>query len=50
MHHYRDERGKEVDFVLEDRHGRVVGVEIKSAATSRRRFAWTWEHTLWGNS
>ena len=33
LHHYRDEAGREVDLVLEDRRGRVVGVEVKSAAT-----------------
>ena len=33
LHHYRDERGREVDLVLEDRRGRVAGVEVKAAAT-----------------
>ena len=33
LHHYRDDRGREVDLVLEDRRGRVVGVEVKSSAS-----------------
>ena len=31
--HYRTTTGEEVDLVLEDRSGRVVGVEVKAAAT-----------------
>ena len=31
MLHYRTQSGQEVDAVLEDRSGRVVGIEIKSA-------------------
>ncbi len=33
MLHYRTQTGQEVDVVLEDRAGRVVGIEIKSAKT-----------------
>lgn len=33
LHHYRDSRGVEVDVVVEAADGRVVGVEIKAAAT-----------------
>ncbi|PAP78962.1 ATPase [Rubrivirga sp. SAORIC476] len=33
LHHYRTQRGREVDVVLEDRAGRVVGVEVKSAGS-----------------
>lgn len=33
MMHYRTQTGQEVDLVLEDRGGRVVGIEIKSAKT-----------------
>jgi predicted AAA+ superfamily ATPase len=33
LHHFRTAAGQEVDFVLEDRAGRVVGIEVKSAAT-----------------
>lgn len=33
LHHYRSHSGDEVDFVLEDRKGRVVGVEVKASAT-----------------
>jgi len=33
LYHYRTTRGVEVDFVLEDASGAVVGVEVKSAAT-----------------
>ena len=32
LHHYRTEGGREVDVVIEDRMGRVVGVEVKAAA------------------
>jgi predicted AAA+ superfamily ATPase len=31
LHHFRSSAGAEVDIVLEDRAGRVVGVEVKSA-------------------
>jgi uncharacterized protein len=36
MRHWRGAHGEEVDVVLEDRTGRVIGVEIKSSATVRR--------------
>lgn len=32
LHHFRTSAGQEVDLVLEDRGGRVVGVETKSAS------------------
>ena len=35
--HYRDKDGVEVDLVLERSPGAVVGIEIKAAATARRR-------------
>lgn len=39
LHHYRTQRGREVDVVLEDRAGRVVGVEVKaSGSVSGRDF------------
>ena len=40
LHHYRSAAGAEVDIVLEDRRGRVAGVEVKAAAgVGRRDFA-----------
>ena len=33
LHHFRTASGYEVDFVLEDRAGRVVGIEVKSAGS-----------------
>jgi predicted AAA+ superfamily ATPase len=33
MHHWRTQHGDEVDLVLENRRGKIVGVEIKSWAT-----------------
>jgi predicted AAA+ superfamily ATPase len=33
VHHYRSHAGAEVDLVLEDAAGRVVGIEVKAAAT-----------------
>jgi predicted AAA+ superfamily ATPase len=33
IYHFRDRRGAEVDLVLEDRSGRVVGIEIKAKAS-----------------
>ena len=33
--HYRTKDGVEVDIVLEDRRGRVVGIEVKAASTVR---------------
>jgi predicted AAA+ superfamily ATPase len=35
FHHYRDQRGNEVDLVLELASGEVVGIEIKASATPR---------------
>lgn len=35
LSHFRTKEGEEVDLVLEDRRGRVVGIEVKSAATVR---------------
>jgi len=31
--HFRDKDGNEVDVVIEDRQGRVVGIEVKASAT-----------------
>jgi len=31
--HYRDKDGAEVDLVIEDRAGRIVGIEVKASAT-----------------
>jgi predicted AAA+ superfamily ATPase len=31
LHHYRTETGREVDVVLEDAKGRIVGIEVKAA-------------------
>jgi predicted AAA+ superfamily ATPase len=33
LHHFRTHAGREVDLVLEDSRGRVVGIEVKAAAT-----------------
>lgn len=35
LYHYRDRDGYEVDGVLEDNGGRVIGIEVKSAETVR---------------
>ncbi|MET9492103.1 ATP-binding protein [Nocardia sp. NPDC006630] len=35
LYHYRDQNKSEVDIVLEDRGGRVVGIEVKAASTVR---------------
>ena len=35
--HFRDKQQNEVDFVLEDSAGSVVGIEIKAAATVTRK-------------
>lgn len=35
MSHYRTKDGTEVDLVLEDRRGRVVGIEVKASSTVR---------------
>lgn len=32
--HYRDKDGAEVDVVIEDQAGRIVGIEVKAAATA----------------
>ncbi len=37
LFHFRTEGGAEVDLVIEDRAGRLVGVEVKCAATLRSR-------------
>lgn len=36
LSHFRTKDGDEVDFVLEDQQGRVVGIEVKASATLRR--------------
>ena len=33
MFHFRTQTGQEVDIVLEDARGRVVGVEVKAASS-----------------
>ncbi|MEV6275218.1 ATP-binding protein [Nocardia sp. NPDC051832] len=35
LHHYRDRDGYEVDAVLEDNAGRIIGIEVKAAETVR---------------
>lgn len=35
LYHYRDQNKVEVDAVLENRHGQVVGIEVKAASTVR---------------
>ena len=41
LFHFRAAGGQEVDFVLEDRRGRLVGIEVKSRATvSADDFKW----------
>ena len=37
LFHFRTHTGQEVDIILEDAAGRVVGVEVKAAATVRAR-------------
>jgi predicted AAA+ superfamily ATPase len=37
LFHYRDRDQLEVDFVLENSAGEIVGIEVKSAASVRRR-------------
>lgn len=37
LHHYRDQRGNEVDLVLELASGEVVGIEVKASATPSLR-------------
>ena len=38
IYHYRLQTGQEVDVVLEDRRGNLVGIEIKSAKSVNRKF------------
>ena len=33
LHHFRTHNGDEVDLVLEDRAGRIVGIEVKASAS-----------------
>jgi predicted AAA+ superfamily ATPase len=33
LHHYRDKDQDEIDIVVEDEHGALVGVEVKASAT-----------------
>jgi uncharacterized protein len=39
LHHYRDQRGNEIDLILELSSGEVVGIEVKASATPRLRDA-----------
>jgi uncharacterized protein len=36
LSHFRTKDGDEVDFVLEDEKGQIVGIELKASATLRR--------------
>ena len=33
MYHFRTQTGQEVDIILEDAEGRIVGIEVKASAT-----------------
>jgi predicted AAA+ superfamily ATPase len=33
LHHYRDKDQDEVDFIVEDERGAMVGIEVKASAT-----------------
>ena len=35
LYHYRDEDGREVDFILSDGEGRLLGIEVKSGSAVR---------------
>ncbi|WP_228566668.1 ATP-binding protein [Nocardia sp. SYP-A9097] len=35
LHHYRDRDGYEVDAILEDNAGRIIGIEVKASETVR---------------
>lgn len=35
LYHYRDHNKVEVDGILEDRHGQVIGIEVKASSTAR---------------
>lgn len=37
LHHFRTQAGQEVDLLLEDAAGRIVGIEIKAGATVQER-------------
>lgn len=37
LYHYRDHNKVEVDGILEDRHGQVIGIEVKAASTVRTK-------------
>jgi hypothetical protein len=37
LHHFRTHEGREVDIVLEDVHGRLVGIEVKATASPTAR-------------
>ena len=37
LHHYRTTTGREVDILLEDAAGRLVGLEVKTSATVVRK-------------
>jgi hypothetical protein len=37
LYHYRDRDLNEVDFVLENDQGQIVGIEVKAAASVTRR-------------
>jgi hypothetical protein len=44
LYFYRDHDGREVDFVLEKRNGRLVGIEVKASSTVR---ATDFRHLRW---
>ncbi len=56
LFHYRDRDQLEVDFVLENSAGEIVGIEVKSAASVTVAISWDWNgwpalldlHSSWG--
>jgi hypothetical protein len=46
LHHFRAHTGREVDLVLEDARGRVVGIEVKASATVTAASSERWSHPL----
>lgn len=44
INHFRDNQGNEVDIVLENRRRKIVGIEVKAAATLTRKHFRGLEH------
>ncbi|HWE88061.1 MAG TPA: ATP-binding protein [Pseudonocardiaceae bacterium] len=44
LHYFRDRDGREIDFILETRDGRIIGIEVKATSSVTRK---DFRHLAW---